>query len=120
MPSWPAPPPLLAGASYGVTRNQLDNTQARIQNLNQSIKSEEARIATLEKDIWSLDRQILETRKIVREERLAGRKQVFDARRELKCRKSRSSAFRRISPWWTSMSTSSTAISPGTSSALPS
>lgn len=75
---------LLAGASYGVTRNQLDNTQARIQNLNQSIKSEEARIATLEKDIWSLDRQILETRKIVREERLAGRKQVFDARRELK------------------------------------
>lgn len=70
--------------TLAVTRTQLDNAQAQIQSLNQGIKTSDARITTLEKDIRSLDRQILDTRKQLREERLAGRKQVFDARRELK------------------------------------
>lgn len=70
--------------AFAVTQAQLNQAEAQIQTLNQNIRASDARISLLEREIRGHEQQILATRKQLREERLAGRKQVFDLRRELK------------------------------------
>ena len=73
-----------ADSAGAVTKTQLENSAAEIQNLSRTIDNEQDHISALEKDIWALDKQILETRKGVREERIKARNEVFDAKRDLK------------------------------------
>lgn len=70
--------------AQAVTKAQLDSNAAQVQNINKSIAATENRLSGLERDLRATEGQILNQRKQLREERSAGRKQVFDARRDLK------------------------------------
>lgn len=75
---------MLSSASYAVTQQQINESASKVKQLKQDISNTEASIKSKEKQLWGLDKQILDQRKLVREERVANRKLEHEAKRDLK------------------------------------
>lgn len=75
---------LLCSSVQAVTQTQINTSASTVKQLKLSVAESESKINSLEKFLWSLDKQILEQRKLVREERTEERKLVHEAKRDFK------------------------------------
>ncbi len=75
---------LLCGGAQAVTQGDINASDARLKQLRNQQSELENNITTLEGRVWSLDRQILDTRKSLRAERTVERKQFHEAKRDYK------------------------------------
>ena len=75
---------MLWGTAHAVTQAQINSSAATVKQLKQAMADSEAAIRSQEKNLWSLDKQILDNRKVIREERTEERKLFHEAKRQLK------------------------------------
>lgn len=75
---------MLWGTAHAVTQAQINTSASTVKQLKQEVANTETAIRSQEKNLWSLDKQILDKRKSVREERTEERKLFHEAKRQLK------------------------------------
>lgn len=75
---------IVCSSTYAITQGQINTSASSVKQLKQEVANTESAIRSQEKNLWSLDKQILDKRKSVREERTEERKLFHEAKRQLK------------------------------------